>query len=78
MAAGDCSQELIYELLKSMDGRLGRMEERLDRIEGELRVLHGHVGGLVHSDLLHRSEVASLSLRVERIERRLELHDPNI
>ena len=78
MAAGDVTNELMYELLKSMNGRLGRMEERLDRIEGELRVLHSHVGGLVQSDLLHRSEVASLSLRVARIERRLDLHDPTL
>ena len=78
MAAGDVTFELMYELMKSMSGRLGRIEDRLDRIEGELRVLHGHVASLVQSDLLRRNEVASLALRVERIERRLDLHDPNI
>jgi hypothetical protein len=78
MAAGDVTQELMYELMKSMNGRLGRIEDGLDRIEGELRVLHGHVASLVQGDLLRRNEIASLTLRVERIERRLDIHDPNI
>jgi chromosome segregation ATPase len=78
MAAGDVTNELMYELMKSMNARLGRMEDRLDRIEGELKVVRAHVGALVQSDLLKGGDLASLSLRVERIERRLDLHDPNI
>lgn len=72
----EVSSELVYELLKSMQDRMARMDSKLDRIEGELRVVRGHVGALVQSDLLRGSELADLTVRVERIERRLELHDP--
>ncbi len=76
MAAADVTNELMYELPKAMPDRMARMDSKLDRIEGELRVIRGHVGALVQSDLLRGSALAELTVPVERIERRLELHDP--
>jgi hypothetical protein len=78
MAAGDVSFKLLLEQLMAIWAENARTHERLGRIEARLCVLHTHVGGLVQSDLLRGGDLASLSFRVERIERRLDLHDSNI
>ncbi|MCA3448826.1 MAG: hypothetical protein IOD05_09385 [Rhodobacter sp.] len=77
MVGESVTSELLYELLKAIRGDIARLGERLERVEGELRVLRGHVAALVQSDLNRGSEFASLVMRVDRIERRLELQDGN-
>jgi hypothetical protein len=49
----------------------------MERMEGEMRVIRGHIAALVQSFLNRGSELASLTLRVDRIERRLDLTDGN-
>ena len=78
MTAGDVSFDLLLGQLRAVRAENARTHERPGRIERELRVLQAHVGGPVQSDLLRGGDLASLSLRVERIERRPDLHDPNI
>ncbi|MCA3441306.1 MAG: hypothetical protein INF50_13420 [Rhodobacter sp.] len=77
MVGESVTSELLYELLKAIRGDIARLGERLERVEGELRVLRGHVAALVQSDLNRGSKFASLVMRVDRIERRLELQDGN-
>jgi hypothetical protein len=77
MVGESVTSELLYELLKAIRGDIARLGERLERVEGELRVLLGHVAALVQSDLNRCSDFASLVMRVDRIERRLELQDGN-
>lgn len=69
------TNELMYELLKAIRGDIARLSDRIERVEGELRVIRGHVAALVQSDLNHGSDIAALAMRVDRIERRLELND---
>lgn len=69
------TNELMYELLKAIRGGINSLTDRFDRLDGEMRVLRGHVAALVQSDLNHSRDWTKMSLRVERIERRLELSD---
>ena len=69
------SDGLVSGLLEAIRSDIVRLGERLDRVEGELRVIRGHVAALVQSDLNHGSDIAALAMRVDRIERRLELND---
>ena len=62
MAEGRISNELIYELLKSIQDRLVRLDERMDRLETEMRIVRQHVGALVQSDLQHGGDIAALEL----------------
>jgi hypothetical protein len=77
MVGESVTSELLYELLKAIRGDIARLGERLERVEGELRVLRGHAAALVQSDLNRGSDFVSLVMRVDRIERRLELQDGN-
>ena len=67
------TNELIYEVLKGIRDRGVRVEERLSSIEEQLATLNGYVATLVQSDLRRDTE---LGVRRARIERRLELTDP--
>ena len=71
------TNELMYETLKAIRGENARTHERLDRVEMELRAIRGHMGALVQTDLVRDGDIASLTTRVERIERRLELNEGN-
>jgi hypothetical protein len=75
MAGENVTNELLFELLKAIRADIGRLAERMERMKGEMRVICGHIAALVQSDLNRGSELASRILRVDRIERRLELTD---
>lgn len=67
------TNELLLEHLKAIQTKLQEQGERLSRIEAELRTTKAHVAALVQADLNRDTDYASLLLRIERIERRLEL-----
>ena len=67
------TNEILLEHLKAIQGKLQGQGERLSRIEAELRTTKAHVAALVQADLNRDTDYASLLLRIERIERRLEL-----
>lgn len=71
----EVSNELIYEVLKSIQARFGNLEEGVREIKTELRAVKGHMHAIqIDVENLYQS-VATIDLRVERIERRLELAD---
>ncbi|WP_419737861.1 hypothetical protein [Ruegeria sp.] len=69
------TNELILEHLKRIQSKLAEHDLRFSRIEGELRAIKAHVGGLVQSDLTRDSGQAAIQERLDRIERRLDLVD---
>jgi hypothetical protein len=73
--AENVTNELMYELLKAVRGDIARLSDRFERVEGEMRVMRGHMAALVQSDLNHGADFSALAHRVDRIERRLELND---
>lgn len=66
---------LILEHLKSIQAKVSRTDERLERIEGDIRTIKGHMASFMQSEVHQDSAIASLESRLERIERRLELND---
>ena len=71
----EVSNELIYEVLKSMQGRLSNIENGIVDVKTELQAVRGHL-------LATQTDVANLyagqgniEMRLSRIERRLDLTD---
>jgi hypothetical protein len=67
------TNELLLEHLKQIQGKLADNDQHFARIENELRAVKTHLSALVQSDLNRDADVAALTVRVERIERRLDL-----
>ncbi len=71
----EVTNELIYEVLKSVQSPIGNLEEEVREIKTELRAVKGHLHAIqIDVENLYQS-VATVDLRVQRIERRLELSD---
>ena len=71
----EVTNELIYEVLKAMQSRLGNVETSLSEVKAELHAMRGHM-------LATQTDIANLYAgqgnidgRLARIERRLELTD---
>ena len=73
--ADNVTNELLLEHLKAIQGKLARHDDAFQRLEAEIRVLKTHVYGLVQAEMGRDPDMASLLVRIERIERRLELND---
>ena len=68
-------ESLLLEHLKRFQTEMTRLRESLDSNTRALWALQHHVAGLITSGTNQEAEVAALKLRVERIERRLDLVD---
>ena len=76
------TNELIYEVLKSMQSRMSNVEDGLRDIKGELVGIRGHmiatqtdIQNIYGQNIYGR--LGSIEARVERIERRLDIiHEP--
>ena len=78
----EVTNDLIYEVLKAMQARLGNIEEGVRELRGEMRALRGALGaienrmGAVHLDISNLYEsTGAMDGRLSRIERRLEIID---
>jgi hypothetical protein len=73
------TENLVIELLRRLHGEMAGMRtetrERLDRVELRLGVIEQSLASLLGMSASDRDEVRALRLRIERIERRLELRD---
>ena len=70
------TNDLIYDVLKSMQGKLGRMEGTLGEVKIELQAVRRHIAGM-------QQDISNIYLklddhdgRLERIETRLGLLEP--
>ncbi len=69
------TNELMCDAMKALRDDIRRVEGKVVDIGSRVRALDLHVAGLVQSRLGEEGRFASLSARVERIERRLDLVD---
>jgi len=67
------SNELIFDILKAIQDRLGRIETRLERLEDRMGHIESLMGDMIKNDLSRNAEMTALERRIARIERRLEL-----
>lgn len=69
------TDELMYEVLKSIQAQVALIREDVDSIKTRLTSLDTRVG-LVHNDLAHLSDrMDRLESRMSRVENRLNLGD---
>lgn len=71
----EVTNELMYELLKQIQSRLGGVEEGLREIRQELISVRGHVVSIQNDIHNIYGVLARHDERLDRIERRLELRE---
>lgn len=72
----EISSELVLEVLKPIQNRLVKMDGKIDEVKGELTALRAYAYG-IHQDIGNiYSMLGRHDARLERIERRLELREP--
>lgn len=71
----DGTDNLALNILRDIQMRLGRMEERLTNLEMRMTSQEQHLGTLVISLPASHDRIDSLTRRIERIERQLELQE---
>jgi len=69
------TNELLLETLKTIQAKLSQHDHNFGLILNEIVAVKHHLAGLLQSDNRHLIDLASLSDRVDRIERRLDLTD---
>lgn len=69
-------ESLVLEHLPAIRADVTDIKDRLDRIEVRISVVEQTLGGLYALAGSDHESLRSLTRRVERIERRLELSDP--
>ncbi len=78
----EVTNDLLYEVLKAIQARLGNLEETMREVRGEVRALRSAISaidnrmGAFHMDLANLYEASgAMEGRMSRIERRLEITD---
>ena len=71
----DVTNELIYEVLKAMQSRLGNIEFGVQELKTEMSALRGHVIAIQTDINSIHSKIAYNDTRFDRLEKRAELED---
>ena len=69
------TDNLVLELLRQMRADMAAMKDEMSMMRAEMRVMRQHIAALVGTQTLHDIDMASVKVRLDRIERRLELVD---
>ena len=72
----EVTNELIYEVSRSVQERVARQDEKLDNIQGELTAMRGYMYAVNRDVANIYTMLAQHDVRLDRIERRLELREP--
>jgi hypothetical protein len=63
------------EHLRAIRADMAAMKDEMSSMRGEMLVIRQHMAGLIGAQTLHDGEIASIKVRLGRIEKRLELAD---
>ena len=69
------TNELLLEALKAIQAKLSDMASDLLDLKADMRGLKGHMAGFMHSEVAQDGAIASIQLKIERIEKRLDIVD---
>lgn len=69
------NNDLMYEALKQVQSGQADIKRDLREAKGTCATILGIVGKLVKSEAHDQRQFAELEVRIERIERRLDIHD---
>jgi hypothetical protein len=65
----------MLEHLKRFQVQMTRIEEKVEGVAADLRGVKQHMAAFLTSEVNQDADMASMRLRLERIERRLDLSD---
>ena len=68
-------ENLVLEHLRAIRGEMGKMADWMHPLSVEMTAIRQHLAGVVTIQEYDHSDIATLKLRIEKIERRLELAD---
>jgi len=71
----EVSNELIFEVLKQVQQRLDRVDHKIDEVKSELNSLRGHQISMLHDFQNVYAILGRPDIRLDHIERRLEIAD---
>jgi hypothetical protein len=66
---------LVLEHLRAIRSEIGRMADWMQTLSVEMTAMRQHLAGVVTIQEHDHVDIASIKLRLERIEKRLELAD---
>ena len=66
---------LVLEHVRAIRGDVAKLATRIDNLTTEQRIANAHIGALMQSDVHKGGRLAELEVRIERVERRLEIVD---
>jgi predicted nucleic acid-binding Zn-ribbon protein len=72
----EVSNDLIYDVLKQMRGRLTSIEHKVDELKAEMQAFRGHLVAMQQDIHNIYTTLARHEVRLDGIERRLELVEP--
>ena len=69
------TDNIVLELLRAIRGDVGRIKDDMGALKVEMTAVRQHLAGVITLQEHDHGDIASLKVRLERIERRLELAD---
>ena len=66
---------LVIEHLRAIRGEIAKISDWMSTISAELTAVRQHLGGVVTIQDHDHAEIAAIKVRIDRIERRIELVD---
>ena len=67
--------DLVLEHLRAIPGEMARMADDVRGLGTEMTSMRQHMAGVVTIQELDHTDIAAMKVRLDRIERRLELVD---
>ena len=71
----EVSAELVYEVLKQLQDRMSSFDRKLDEIKSEMQAMRIHSVAVQHDIQNIYAILTRHDVRLERIERRLEISE---
>ena len=71
----DEPDSLTLRFLRRLDEKIDRIGDQLSDLSMEVRGMKTHMAGFMQSEVAQDHALASISQRLDRIERRLDLQD---
>jgi hypothetical protein len=66
---------LALRYLRRLDGRMDRLGDQVSDLSAEVRAIRSHMAGFMQNEVAQDGAIASIRLRLDRIERRLGLQE---
>jgi hypothetical protein len=67
------ADNLVLDHLRGIPGDIAKLATRMDNFVTEQRIANGHISALIQSDVHKAGRLSELEVRIERVERRLEI-----